>query len=92
MEDIYVSVTVIGELYYGAYKSENILKHLKQMQSFLDNCKILQTDIPTADVYGNIKASLAKKGRPVPENDIWIGATALRHNLPLYTMTRTSMK
>lgn len=85
MEQVYVSVTVIGELYYGAYKSDNTEKHLKQMQSFLNNCKILQTDITTADIYGNIKAALAKKGKPIPENDIWIGAAALQYNLPLYT-------
>lgn len=36
MEQIYVSVTVIGELYYGAYKSDNTAKHLKQMQSFFE--------------------------------------------------------
>lgn len=88
MEEIYVSVTVIGELYYGAYKSENTEKHLKQMQSFLNNCKILQTDITTADIYGNIKATLAKKGKPIPENDIWIGAAALQYNLQLYTTDR----
>jgi len=85
LEEIYVSVTVIGELYYGAYKSDNVAKHLKQMQSFLNNCTILQTDITTADIYGNIKAALAKKGKPIPENDIWIGAAALQYNLPLYT-------
>ncbi len=86
MEQVYVSVTVIGELYYGAYKSDNTEKHLKQMQSFLNNCKILQTDITTADIYGNIKAALAMKGKPIPENDIWIGAAAVQYNLPLYTI------
>jgi tRNA(fMet)-specific endonuclease VapC len=85
MEEIYVSVTAIGELYYGAYKSDNAARHLNQMQSFLNNCKILQTDLTTADIYGNIKAALARKGKPIPENDIWIGAAALQYNLPLYT-------
>ena len=85
MEEIYVSVTVIGELYYGAYKSGDAGKHLKQIQSFLNNCKILPTDIITADIYANIKAALSKKGKPIPENDIWIAAIALQYNLQLYT-------
>lgn len=85
IEEVYVSVTVAGELYYGAYKSKNPLKHLKQMKSFLDNCKILQIDTTTAETYGIIKALLAKKGAMIPENDIWIGATAIQYKLPLYT-------
>ena len=82
---VYVSITAIGELYYGAYKSDNKTKQLKQIQSFLNNCKILQTDITTADIYGNLKAALARKGKPIPENDMWIGAIALQYDLPLYT-------
>lgn len=35
--------------------------------------------------YGKIKSSLRKKGSPIPENDIWIAAIALRHNLTLVT-------
>jgi tRNA(fMet)-specific endonuclease VapC len=28
-----------------------------------------------------IKASLRRKGKPIPENDIWIAAIALQHDL-----------
>jgi len=86
MAEIYVQVTAIGELYFGAYKSDNIPKHLSIVQSFLINCKILATDRATAEVYGTIRAALAKKGRPLPENDIWIAASALQYNLPLFTL------
>ncbi len=36
-------------------------------------------------VYGNIKAALRKKGKPIPENDIWIAALSLQNNLALVT-------
>ncbi len=85
MQEVYVSVTAIGELYFGADKSEYPARHLSKMQSFLSDCKILNTDTTTADFYGSIKADLARKGKPIPDNDIWIGATALQYNLPLYT-------
>ncbi len=39
----------------------------------------------TSKYYGTIKAALRKKGRPIPENDIWISALALQHNLTLAT-------
>ena len=83
--DVYVPVAVVGELYYGAYKSADPEKHIKQIQSFLLNCKVLAPDLLTGDVYGHVKAALIKKGKPIPENDIWIAAMARQHNLPLFT-------
>ena len=85
LEEIYVPVTLVGELYFGAYKSGDAVKHIAQIESFLANCKILVTDSITSNLYGKIKAALAKKGKPIPENDIWIGAAALQYNIPLFT-------
>jgi tRNA(fMet)-specific endonuclease VapC len=84
-KEIYVPVIVIGELCYGAYKSANPAKHLTQLKSFLANCMILSADEITADIYGSIKTTLAKKGKPIPENDIWIAAFSQQHKLPLFT-------
>ena len=39
--EVYVSSTVAGELYYGAYASLNPQKHIDQIQSFLNNCIIV---------------------------------------------------
>jgi len=85
IEEIYVPVIVVGELHYGIYKSADPYRHLAQVKSFLSNCRILSADFDTADIYGNIKATLTKKGKPIPENDIWIAAFAQQYNLPLYT-------
>jgi tRNA(fMet)-specific endonuclease VapC len=35
--------------------------------------------------YGQIKAELESKGRPIPDNDMWIAAIARQHNLTLVT-------
>lgn len=83
--EIYVPLTAIGELYYGAFKSSNTTKHITRLQSFLANCKILLPDIQTAEIYGNIKTALMNKGKPIPENDIWIAAISFQYNLPLFT-------
>lgn len=85
VKDIYVSVTVMGELYFGAYKSQEPVKHLTKMREFLQNCQIIPLDDTTSDFYGTIKAALIKKGKPIPENDIWIAAIALQYKLPLFT-------
>jgi tRNA(fMet)-specific endonuclease VapC len=85
ISEIYVPVIVVGELHYGAYKSANPQKHISQVQAFLQNCKILGSDSGTAEMYGDIKAILMKKGKPIPENDIWIAAVARQYNIPLFT-------
>ena len=46
---------------------------------------VLGCDAHTARHYGQIKDDLRRKGQPIPENDIWIAAIALRHGLTLVT-------
>lgn len=88
LKEIYVPLTAIGELFYGAYKSDHLVKHLDKTALFLARCIILFPDYQTAELYGKTKASLMKKGKPIPENDIWIAAIALQHNLSLYENDR----
>jgi tRNA(fMet)-specific endonuclease VapC len=35
--------------------------------------------------YGDVKNRLRLKGRPLPENDVWIAALALQYGLTLVT-------
>jgi tRNA(fMet)-specific endonuclease VapC len=83
--EIFIPSIAAGELYYGAYCSANVKKHLDQSNQFLQNYTILTPDITTGDFYGRIKKSLKDRGKPIPENDIWIAAIALQFNLPLFT-------
>jgi tRNA(fMet)-specific endonuclease VapC len=87
IEAVFIPTIVIGELYFGAYKSSNSIKHIQQIDSFLLNSKVtvIQIDASIANAYGKIKSELAKKGKPIPENDIWIAAVAIQHNLPLFS-------
>lgn len=39
----------------------------------------------TGNHYGQVKQRLRAKGRPIPENDIWIAATALQYGLTVVT-------
>ena len=82
---LYLPVTVLGELLYGVYKSAFEAKSLKQVEDFIQLCAILGTDERTAHYYGRIHADLTRLGKPIPQNDIWIAAIALEHNLPLAT-------
>jgi tRNA(fMet)-specific endonuclease VapC len=81
----FVPVIVVGELFYGAYKSSKREANIALFQMVLAQFEILTVDDETARSYGMIKADLAKIGFSIPENDLWIAATAHAHNLSLAT-------
>lgn len=76
---------VIGELYYGAYRSGRRDINLTRIDQFVMGNIILNCDAETARHYGFIKDALHREGRPVPENDLWIAALARQHQLTLVT-------
>jgi tRNA(fMet)-specific endonuclease VapC len=80
---LYLTLTVLGELHCGANLSQNPAKHLAQIQNFLAAVVVLSPGVATAEHYGRIRAQLAQAGTPIPENDIWIAAVAMEHQLPL---------
>lgn len=82
---LFLSSTIIGELFYGAYKSGRILENVKRVEEFAMSNQVFSCDTATAQYYGLIKQKLHARGRPIPENDIWIAATALQHDLTLVT-------
>ena len=84
-KDLYLPLVVLGELLFGAYKSQQKEETLSQVQEFLRACILLLPGEATAEFYGQIKANLSRKGSPIPQNDIWVAAVALEHNLPLAT-------
>ncbi len=76
---------VIGELYYGAYKSGRVTENVTQVERFAETAIVIACNAATAKYYGIIKQELRAKGKPIPENDIWIAALTLQHNLTLVT-------
>lgn len=74
---------VLGELYLGAYRSSDAQKHIRQINAFLNRCRVIDGDEQTAETYARIKTALLKKGKPIPENDIWIAAIAIQHGCSL---------
>ena len=52
-------------------------------QSFLPLVQTVHHDDEIAERYGKVKARLAQLGSMIPENDLWIAATCLVHDLTL---------
>jgi tRNA(fMet)-specific endonuclease VapC len=82
---LYLPLPALGELLYGVYNSHFQAKGLNQVEEFLKICAVLSPDERTAHHCGRVKADLRRKGKPIPENDIWIAAVAIEHDLPLAT-------
>lgn len=81
--NVLISAVVLGELYFGAQNSSRLNKHLRQINRFLTRVAVLESNAETAYEYGLIRSELQSKGRPLPENDIWIAATARQHDFTL---------
>ncbi|MDR1288756.1 MAG: PIN domain-containing protein [Treponema sp.] len=89
VETPYVSIIVVGELYYGACKSARREANMELFRNTLSKFEILPLDDDNIAVsYAFIKSELEKKGRKIPENDIWIAATAHVHGLPVISFDR----
>lgn len=82
-EAVFISSIVIGELYFGAYKSARVEANLTRLEEFVAINTVLACDLVTAQQYGQIKNLLRAKGQPIPENDIWIAAVAMQYQLTL---------
>jgi tRNA(fMet)-specific endonuclease VapC len=70
-------------LCYGAEKSGRVQVNLAKVDEFVAESTVLGCDAATARRYGDVKNRLRGKGRPLPENDVWIAAMALRYGLVL---------
>ena len=79
----YVPLPVIGELDYGARSSNRAAENLEKVERFVTSTSILLPDRDTASWYGQVRHALRVKGRPLPENDMWIAALAGQHDLTL---------
>src|SRR5689334_21984875 len=84
-EEVFVPIIVLGERYYGAQKSAWSGTNIARIDGFAARNSILVCDLATAQQYGQSKNALRAKGRPIPENDLWIAAVALQYNLTLAT-------
>ena len=80
-----VSSITLSELIYGAEKSSNVDRNLEAIEEFISHLEVLPYDAKASQHYGQIKASLEKKGEIIGENDIHIAANAISQGLILVT-------
>ncbi len=80
---------VVGELYYGAYRSPYSTANLALLAKFLPRFLSLPYDDAAAELFGRVRAQLAATGSLIGPYDLQIAAIALANQCTLVTHNTT---
>src|SRR5438094_79914 len=84
-DQVALATIVVGELQFGAINSAHPDRNLQQIEEFIASVPVLPVDLEVARRYGRTRWELQTAGTKIPQNDIWIAAIALRHQLTVAT-------
>ena len=84
-DSLSMSVITLGELRYGAEKSQMRVRSLEIIRQLEALIQIAPMNEDTAHHYGDIRSSLERAGRPIGNNDLWIAAHARSNGWTLVT-------
>lgn len=78
-DKIFVSVVVLGELFAGFRGGTKESKNKNLLEQFLAKPQVEVVPIgkETAEIFGEVKYTLQRRGTPLPINDIWIASCAI---------------
>ena len=74
--NIFISVITLGELRFGAEKSQWKEKAFKVIDELTSIIPVIDLDEKTADHYAQIRKDLAVQGQMIGNNDLWLAAHA----------------
>jgi tRNA(fMet)-specific endonuclease VapC len=85
--EIVLSTIVLGELLAGFAVGSKEQSNRAELSAFLASARVrvVPVDRGTAEQYAAVYVALRTAGTPIPTNDMWIAATALQHQLRLFT-------
>ena len=79
----HLPVIVIGEYRYGLLRSRDQVRLRELLDLLARESIVLSVDEGTAEMYSQIREELRRKGKPIPENDLWIAALSRQHRQPV---------
>ena len=89
-EEVWIPLFALGEIKAGfqggtqRHRNEMLLNRLLAKPTV----SVLMPGRETAEHYARIFVQLKRAGTPVPDNDLWIAAQVLEHDLVLITRDR----
>jgi tRNA(fMet)-specific endonuclease VapC len=89
-DEVWVPLVVLGEIKAGFQGGTERHRNEALLQRFLAKAtvSVLLPGRETAEHYARVFVQLKRAGTPVPDNDLWIAALALEHDLTLITRDR----
>jgi len=85
MGQVCISSVTLAELEYGVKKSQAQKKNQLALEEFILPLSVMPFDKSAAHYYGEIRATLERKGIPIGPLDFMIAAHALSLNFTLVT-------
>jgi tRNA(fMet)-specific endonuclease VapC len=89
-DEIWIPLIVLAEIKAGFYGGTPQRRNEVLLQRFLSKPTVglLFPTRETAEHYARLFVQLKRAGTPVPDNDLWIAALVLEHDLVLITRDR----
>jgi tRNA(fMet)-specific endonuclease VapC len=86
-DEVWIPLVVLAEIKAGFYGGVQQHRNEILLQRLLAKATVgvLLPSRETAEHYARLFVQLKRAGTPVPDNDIWIAALALEHDLVLIT-------
>jgi predicted nucleic acid-binding protein len=85
---IALSFVSVGELLLWPKAHNWGLQKIAGLQRRISLAQIIPYDMLLCETYADLKDKITRAGSPVPDNDLWIASTAVRHSIPLITHNR----
>ncbi len=85
---VWVSFVGVGELWKWAEVRGWGAPRRSELETWLGRRSIIPFDKGIARLWGRLSGAAHLRGRPRPQNDTWVAACAVRHDLPLLTLNR----
>lgn len=86
-DEVWIPLAVLGEIKAGFRGGDQQRRNEVLLNRFLfkPTVGVLLPSQETAEHYARVFVQLKRAGTPVPDNDLWIAALVLEHNLALVT-------
>ena len=89
-EEVWIPLIVLGEIQAGFYGGSQQHRNQILLRNLLAKTTVgvLLPGRQTAEHYARLFVQLKRAGTPIPDNDLWIAALVLEHDLILITRDR----
>ena len=85
-DEVWLPYVVVAEIKAGFLGGTRLSQNIALLATFMaTGVTVLYPDEQTLEAYARLFVQLKAAGKPIPDNDLWIGALAVQHGLSVVT-------